>query len=105
MSANGTIKEFVANRHGDVDGFLLSDGTEVKLPPHQGLNYEVLPKSALKSVWKVVAMRRRRAMFICMRIESSTRLRAAQLRETSHIKGGTFHHMWRSSKNFVQSDV
>lgn len=36
MTANGVIVEFVANPHGDVDGFLLKDGTEVKLPPHQG---------------------------------------------------------------------
>lgn len=36
MNAKGTIKEFATNRHGDVDGLLLADGTAVKLPPHQG---------------------------------------------------------------------
>lgn len=44
MSAKGTIKEFVSNRHGDVDGFLLSDGTEVKLPPHQAAELRRLAK-------------------------------------------------------------
>jgi hypothetical protein len=45
MSAKGTIKEFATNRHGDVDGFFLSDGTEVKLPPHQGAELQSLVKA------------------------------------------------------------
>jgi hypothetical protein len=36
MTKAGTFREFVTNPHGDVDGLLLSDGTEVKVPPHQG---------------------------------------------------------------------
>lgn len=36
MNATGKIQEFATNRHGDVDGFVMADGTEVKLPPHQG---------------------------------------------------------------------
>lgn len=36
MNAKGLIKEFATNRHGDVDGLVLADGTQVKLPPHQG---------------------------------------------------------------------
>ncbi|HEY1068018.1 MAG TPA: OB-fold nucleic acid binding domain-containing protein, partial [Pirellulales bacterium] len=34
MNANGAVAEFVENPHGDVDGFTLADGTEVKVPPH-----------------------------------------------------------------------
>ncbi|MGC4005237.1 MAG: OB-fold nucleic acid binding domain-containing protein [Pirellulales bacterium] len=37
MSARGTIVDFHVNRPGDVDGFELKDGTEVKFPPHQGV--------------------------------------------------------------------
>lgn len=36
MSAKGVVREYVRNPHGDVDGLLLNDGTEVKIPPHQG---------------------------------------------------------------------
>ena len=42
MTATGKVKEFLTNRHGDVDGLLLSDGTEVKLPPHQGIELQRL---------------------------------------------------------------
>ena len=42
MKATATVKEFATNRHGDVDGLLLSDGTEVKLPPHQGQDLKQL---------------------------------------------------------------
>jgi hypothetical protein len=35
MNARGAVTEMNDNRHGDVDGFVLSDGTEVKFPPHQ----------------------------------------------------------------------
>lgn len=34
MNAKGTIAEFTTNHHGDADGLLLSDETEVKFPPH-----------------------------------------------------------------------
>ena len=40
MEAAGTIHEFVTNRHGDVDGFVLKDGTEIKIPPHQGVELQ-----------------------------------------------------------------
>ncbi|QDU27483.1 hypothetical protein ETAA8_25710 [Anatilimnocola aggregata] len=36
MSVTGKIEKVVKNPHGDVDGLLLSDKTEVKFPPHQG---------------------------------------------------------------------
>lgn len=36
MNVTGTISKFAANPHGDVDGLVLADGTQVKLPPHQG---------------------------------------------------------------------
>lgn len=44
MNATGKIREFASNRHGDVDGLLLIDGTEVKLPPHQGRELQDLVK-------------------------------------------------------------
>lgn len=44
MNATGVVEEFVTNRHGDVDGLLLADGTEVKLPPHQGEELQSLVK-------------------------------------------------------------
>ena len=34
MTASGRIHEFHRNKHHDVDGFQLEDGTEVKFPPH-----------------------------------------------------------------------
>jgi hypothetical protein len=40
MNADGTVREFVRNDHGDTDGLLLSGGVEVKLPPHQGRELE-----------------------------------------------------------------
>ncbi len=36
MKAKGKIVEIQENKHGDADGFLLSDGTTVKFPPHVG---------------------------------------------------------------------
>jgi hypothetical protein len=33
-ATRGTIKEYTLTPRGDVDGLILSDGTEVKLPPH-----------------------------------------------------------------------
>jgi hypothetical protein len=36
MSAKGKIRSVATNPHGDVDGLMLEDGTEVKFPPHQG---------------------------------------------------------------------
>jgi hypothetical protein len=44
MTATGKVAEFLTNRHGDVDGLLLSDGTEVKVPPHQGIELQELTK-------------------------------------------------------------
>src|SRR3569832_2108628 len=32
--SRGTIKQYTLTPRGDVDGVLLTDGTEVKLPPH-----------------------------------------------------------------------
>lgn len=34
--ATGTLSRFVINPEGDVDGFLLSDGSLVRFPPHMG---------------------------------------------------------------------
>ncbi len=36
MKAKGKIVEIQENKHGDADGFVLSDGTTVKFPPHVG---------------------------------------------------------------------
>jgi hypothetical protein len=30
----GTVDQFLVNRHGEADGFLLTDGEEVHVPPH-----------------------------------------------------------------------
>ncbi len=35
MNAAGKVTEYARNPHGDVDGLILKDGTEVKFPPHQ----------------------------------------------------------------------
>lgn len=35
MNASGKVIEYARNPHGDVDGLVLKDGTEVKFPPHQ----------------------------------------------------------------------
>lgn len=44
MTVTATVREILSNRHGDVDGLLLSDGTEVKVPPHQGDALQELAK-------------------------------------------------------------
>jgi len=36
MAVSGTIDRYVLNDHGDVDGFFLNNGVEVKFPPHVG---------------------------------------------------------------------
>jgi hypothetical protein len=33
-ATNGTVKQYTLTPRGDVDGLILNDGTEVKLPPH-----------------------------------------------------------------------
>ena len=30
----GTVDQFLVNKHGEADGFLLTDGGEVHVPPH-----------------------------------------------------------------------
>jgi len=35
MKATGKVSELATNPHGDLDGLVLADGTEVKFPPHQ----------------------------------------------------------------------
>ena len=32
--SRGTVKQYTLTPRGDVDGVILTDGTEVKLPPH-----------------------------------------------------------------------
>src|SRR5260370_21519118 len=32
--SRGTVRQYTLTPRGDVDGLILSDGTEVKLPPH-----------------------------------------------------------------------
>ncbi|WP_010588113.1 OB-fold nucleic acid binding domain-containing protein [Schlesneria paludicola] len=44
MTVTATVREFHSNRHGDVDGLILSDGTEVKVPPHQGAELQEFAK-------------------------------------------------------------
>jgi hypothetical protein len=45
----GTVKQYVLTPRGDVDGLLLTDGTEIKLPPHLSAQivYAVRPGDAI----------------------------------------------------------
>jgi hypothetical protein len=36
MNAKGVVSSYATNPEGEVDGLMLTDGVEVKLPPHQG---------------------------------------------------------------------
>lgn len=40
MAAAGRVASFAENRHGDVDGLTLDDGTVVKVPPHRGADLQ-----------------------------------------------------------------
>lgn len=40
----GTVVQYLMNHHGDVDGLLLSDGTQVHLPPHMAKDLVALVK-------------------------------------------------------------
>src|ERR1700722_4546072 len=46
----GTVDQFLVNKHGEADGFLLTDGEEVHVPPHLSarLLREVRPGSQVK---------------------------------------------------------
>lgn len=44
MKVTGIVDEFATNKHDDIDGLLLKDGTVVKFPPHQGDDLEALVK-------------------------------------------------------------
>lgn len=35
VKISGTVSDWRRNRHGDVDGLILDDGTEVRFPPHR----------------------------------------------------------------------
>lgn len=35
VSVSGTVKDWMRNRHGDIDGLYLEDGTAVSFPPHK----------------------------------------------------------------------
>lgn len=50
MKAEGVVAELATNPHGDVDGLLLEDETEVKFPPHLGAELEALVKPGTKVV-------------------------------------------------------
>jgi hypothetical protein len=46
----GIVDQFLVNKHGEADGFLLTDGEEVHVPPHLSarLLRDVLPGSQVK---------------------------------------------------------
>jgi hypothetical protein len=46
----GTVDQFLVNKHGEADGFLLTDGGEVHVPPHLSsrLLRDVRPGSEVK---------------------------------------------------------
>ena len=37
MTFTGTLDHYILNDHGDIDGLILSNGYEVKFPPHIGM--------------------------------------------------------------------
>src|SRR3984893_4945106 len=47
---SGTVDQFLVNKHGEADGFLLTDGEEVHVPPHLSvpLLRDVRPGSQVK---------------------------------------------------------
>jgi hypothetical protein len=47
---SGTVDQFLVNKHGEADGFLLTDGEEVHVPPHLSarLLRELRPGSKVK---------------------------------------------------------
>lgn len=47
---SGTVDQFLLNKHGEADGFLMTDGAEVHVPPHLSsrLLREVRPGSEVK---------------------------------------------------------
>ncbi len=46
----GTVELFLMNKHGEADGFLMTDGREVHVPPHLSLRLlrEVCPGSKVR---------------------------------------------------------
>ncbi|MGM4887473.1 hypothetical protein AB8A20_02245 [Tardiphaga sp. 604_B6_N1_1] len=53
----GTIDQFIVNRHGETDGLLLTDGTEVHVPPH--LSSALMQSVQLGSTVKIRGVRPR----------------------------------------------
>ncbi len=54
---SGTVDQFLVNKHGEADGFLLTDGSEVHVPPH--LSSRLLRDVHLGSQVKVRGVRPR----------------------------------------------
>src|ERR1700688_817047 len=50
LEITGTVDQFLVNKHGEADGFLLTDGEEVHVPPHLSarLLRDVRPGSLVK---------------------------------------------------------
>ncbi len=50
LEVTGTVDQFLVNKHGEADGFLLTDGGEVHVPPHLSsrLLRDVHPGSEVK---------------------------------------------------------
>jgi hypothetical protein len=55
----GIVDQFLVNKHGEADGFLLTDGEEVHVPPH--LSARLLRNALPGSQVKVRGVRPRRA--------------------------------------------
>jgi hypothetical protein len=58
----GTVDQFLVNKHGEADGFLLTDGEEVHVPPH--LSARLLRDVRPGSQVKVRGVRPRRVQMI-----------------------------------------
>ena len=56
----GTVDQFLVNKHSEADGFLLTDGGEVHVPPHLSsrLLRDVRPGSTGQGAWNSPARRR-----------------------------------------------
>ncbi|MBA2694170.1 MAG: OB-fold nucleic acid binding domain-containing protein [Rubrobacter sp.] len=49
---SGTVSGWKRNHHGDLDGFFLEDGTEVRFPPHRASEIEsVVREGSVVEVW------------------------------------------------------
>jgi hypothetical protein len=72
----GKLQRFLLNPHGDVDGLLLADGTEIHTPPH--LSHELLRKLNMGEVVAVHGVKPRHAdVIVAVAIDTASDERIA----------------------------